>query len=64
MFNLDSEKAEEPEIKLPTSVGSSKKTREFQKNIYFCFIDYTKAFDCVDHNKLWKILQRWEYQTT
>ena len=33
-------------------------------NIYFCFIDYTKAFDCVDHNKLWKILQRWEYQTT
>ena len=38
--------------------------REFQKNIYFCFIDYAKAFDCVDHNKLWKILQRWEYQTT
>ena len=37
--------------------------REFQKNIYFCFIDYAKAFDCVDHNKLWKIL-RWEYQTT
>ena len=33
------------------------KAREFQKNIYFCFIDYTKAFDCVDHNKLWKILQ-------
>ena len=40
-----------------------KKAREFQKNIYFCFIDYVKAFDCVDHNKLWKIL-RWEYQTT
>ena len=40
-----------------------KKAREFQKNIYFCFIDYAKAFDCVDHNKLWKIL-RWEYQTT
>ena len=40
-----------------------KKAREFQKNIYFCFIDYTKAFDCVNHNKLWKIL-RWEYQTT
>ena len=39
------------------------KAREFQKNIYFCFTDYTKAFDCVDHNKLWKIL-RWEYQTT
>ena len=49
-------KAEEPEIKLPTSVGSSKK-QEFQKNIYFCFIDYAKAFDCVDHNKLWKILK-------
>ena len=40
------------------------KAREFQKNIYFCFIDYAKAFDCVDHNKLWKFLQRWEYQTT
>ena len=51
MFKLDSEKAEEPEIKLPTSTGSSK-TREFQKNIYFCFIDYIKVFDCVDHNKL------------
>ena len=38
--------------------------REFQKDIYFCFIDYAKAFDCVDHNKLWKILKRWEYQTT
>ena len=40
------------------------KAREFQKNIYCCFIDYAKAFDCVDHNKLWKILKRWEYQTT
>ena len=40
------------------------KAREFQKNIYFCFIDYAKAFDCVDHNKLWKILKWWEYQTT
>ena len=57
MFKLVWEKAEEPEIKLPTSAGSSKKAREFQKNIYFCFIDYAKAFDCVDHNKLWKILQ-------
>ena len=47
---LDLEKAEKREIKLPTSVGSSKK-QEFQKNIYFCFIDYAKAFDCVDHNK-------------
>ena len=42
---------------IPTSIGSSKKVRELQKNIYFCFIDYAKAFDCVDHNKLWKILQ-------
>ena len=41
-----------------------KKPKEFQKNIYFCFIDYAKAFDCVDHNKLWEILKRWEYQTT
>ena len=56
MFKLDLEKAEEPEIKLPTSAESSKKTREFQKNIYFCFTDYAKAFDCVHHNKLWKIL--------
>ena len=54
MFKLVLEKAEEPEIKLPTSAGSLKK-QEFQKNIYFCFIDYAKAFDCVDHNKLWKI---------
>ena len=45
------EKAEEPEIKLPTFIGSSKK-QEFQKDIYFCFIDYAKAFSCVDHNKL------------
>ena len=58
MFKLDLEKAEEPEIKLPTSVGSLKKAREFQKNIYFCFIDYAKAFDRVDHNTLWKILKK------
>ena len=57
MFKLDLEKAEELEIKLPASVVSSKKAREFQKNIYFCFIDYAKAFNCVDHNKLWKILK-------
>ena len=57
MFKLDSEKAEEPEIKLPTSAGSSKKQEEFQKNIYFCFIDYAKDFDYVDHNKLWKSLK-------
>ena len=41
-----------------------KKAREFQKNIDFCFIDYAKAFDCLDHNTLWKILKRWEYQAT
>ena len=57
MFKLALEKAEEPEIKWPTSTGSPKKAREFQKNIHFCFIDYAKAFDCVDHNKLWKILK-------
>ena len=57
MFKLDLEKAEEPEVKLQTSVTSQKKTREFQKNIYFCFIDNTEAFDCVDHNKRWEILQ-------
>ena len=57
IFKLDLEKAEEPEIKLPTSAGSSKKQESSEKNIYFCFIDYAKAFDCVDHNKLWKILR-------
>ena len=57
MFNLDLEKAEEPEIKLPTSAGSSKKQESFRKTFYFCFIDYAKAFDCVDHNKLWQILE-------
>ena len=57
MFKLVLEKAEEPEIKLPTSAGSWKKQESSRKNIYFCSIDYAKAFDCVDHNKLWKILQ-------
>ena len=62
MYKLNLEKSEESKIKLPRSIGSEK-TKEFQKNIYFCFIDYAKAFDCVGHNKLWKILQkRWEYQ--
>ena len=51
MFKLVLEKAEEPDIKWPASAGSSKK-QEVQKNIYFCFIDYAKAFECVDHNKL------------
>ena len=52
MFKLDLKKAEEPEIKLPTSAGSWKKEENARKNIYFCFIDYAKAFDSVDHNKL------------
>ena len=52
MFKLVLVKADEPDIKLPASVGN------------FCIIDYAKAFDCVDHNKLWKIQKRWEYQTT
>ena len=56
IFKLDLEKVKVPEMKLPTSVGSSKK-QEFQRKIYFCFIDYPNAFDCVDHNKLWKILK-------
>ena len=56
MFKLVLEKAEEPEIKLPTSVGSWKK-QEFQKNIYLCFVDYAKSFDSVHHSKLWKILK-------
>ena len=57
MYKLDLEKAEEPEIKLATSTGSWRK-QENSKKVYFCFIDYTKAFDCVDHNKLWKILKK------
>ena len=61
MFKLDLKKAEEPEIKLPTFANIAnwiiKEVREFQKNIYFCCIDYAKASDCVDHNKLWKILK-------
>ena len=57
MFKLVLEKAKEPEIKLPTSAGSWKKQESSRKNIYFFFIDYAKAFDCVDHNKLWKILK-------
>ena len=52
MFKLVLEKPEEPEIKLPTSAGLLKKQESSRKNIYFCFIDYAKAFDCVDHNKL------------
>ena len=57
MQKLNLEKAEGPEIKLPTSFGSSKKNKRVPKNIHFCFFDYAKAFVCVDHNKLWKILK-------
>ena len=75
MFKLNlekaEEKAEEPEIKIANIRWIIKKAKEFQKNIYFCFIDcakafvdYAKAFDCVDHKKLWKFFKRWEYQTT
>ena len=64
MFKLDLEKTEEPETKLPTSAGSSKKQESSRKNICFYFIDYAKAFDCVDHNKLWKILKEMGIQTT
>ena len=57
MFKLDLEMTEEPEIKSPTSVGSSKKQENSRKTSPFALIDYAKAFDCVDHNKLWKILK-------
>ena len=63
MFKLDLEKAGEPEIKLPTSTGSWKK-QESSRKTYFCFIDYAKAFDCMDNNKLGKFWKRWESQTT
>ena len=57
MFKLDFEKAEEPEINFANIHWIIEKAREFQKNTYFCFTDYATAFDCVDHNKRWKILQ-------
>ena len=63
MFKLDLEKAKEPEIKLPTSVGSSKKQQEFQKNIYFCFIDNASLWLC-GSQRIGKFLKRWDYQTT
>ena len=56
MFKLDLRKAKEPEIQLPTSVGSQKK-QENSREIYLCFIDYAKAFECVDHNKLWRFFK-------
>ena len=57
MFKRVLEKAEEPETKVPSNCWIIEKAREFQKNIYFCFTDYAKAFDCADHNKLWKTLK-------
>ena len=57
MFKQDLEKAEEPEIKLPTFIESQREQGNSKKKIYFFFTDYDKAFNCVDHNKLWKILQ-------
>ena len=56
IFKLDLQKAEEPEIKWPMSIGSLKSKRVPEKHL-LCFIDYAKTFDCVDHNKLWKIFQ-------
>ena len=64
MFKLDLEKAEEPEIKLPTFVGSSKKQESSRKNIYFCFIDYIKALTVWITTNCGKFFKRWEYQTT
>ena len=57
MFKLDLEKPEEPEVKLPISTGSSKKQDNARKTSISAFFQYAKAFDCVDHNKLWKILK-------
>ena len=57
MYKLGLEKTEEPEIKLATFVGSQRKQKNSKKNIHFCFIAYAKAFDCVDHNKLWNMIK-------
>ena len=64
MFKLNLEKAEEPEIKLPISAGSQKKQGNKKKKKHDYFIDYTKAFDCVDHNKLWKIFRDGNFRST
>ena len=64
MFKMALEKAEEPEIKLPKSAGSLKNQESSKKNIYFCFIDNPKAFDCVITINCKKFWKRWEYQTT
>ena len=60
MIKFDLEKEEEPEIKLPTSTESLKKQESSRKNIYFCYFDYAKDFECRDHKKLWKILKEME----
>ena len=64
MFNLDLEKGRGTRDQIANIHWILEKAREFQKNIHFCFIDYATAFDCVDHKKLWKILQQMDYQTT
>ena len=63
MVKLDLEKTEETHH-IANISWIIEKARDFQKYIFLCFIDYAKAFDCVDHNKLWKIIKRCEYQTT
>ena len=63
MYSLDLEKAEEARDQIVDICWIIKKAREFQETIYFCFINYAKSFDCVYHNELWEILNRWDYQT-
>ena len=63
MFKLVFRKGRETRDQIANICWTMEKAREFQKNIYFCLIDYAKAFDCVDHNKLWENSERWEYQT-
>ena len=64
MFKMDLEKNRRTRDQIANIHWIIEKARKFQKNIYFCLIDYAKAFDCVDHKKLWKFFKRWEYQTT
>ena len=64
MFKLVLEKGRGTRDQIPNIHWIIEKARELQKNIYFCFIDYAKAFDCVDHNKLWNILKKVGIQTT
>ena len=65
MYKMDLEKADEPEIKLPTSVcWIIEKAREFKKKPIHSFTDYETASDCMDTNKLWKLLKEMDYQTT